>query len=128
MHGVPPPMTGNYMPSLIHAEIDESQFSYGQKQSNTIETPFESFETCVTNGDESNESENSFDSCQSNSCTSTLESESESVVESVVIVPIVVMPKPWTDVPEFVPTFKQTGTPSHTCNMSAEGVKNSRDL
>nr|GEZ27621.1 hypothetical protein [Tanacetum cinerariifolium] len=53
MHGVPPPMTGNYMPSLIHVEIDESQFSYGQKQSNTIETPSESFETCVTNGDDS---------------------------------------------------------------------------
>ncbi|GJU36745.1 putative ribonuclease H-like domain-containing protein, partial [Tanacetum coccineum] len=28
MHGVPPPMTGNYMPTPVHVEIDESQSNY----------------------------------------------------------------------------------------------------
>ncbi|GJU43646.1 retrovirus-related pol polyprotein from transposon TNT 1-94 [Tanacetum coccineum] len=31
MHAVPPPMTGNYMPSGPDVEIDESQYSYGPK-------------------------------------------------------------------------------------------------
>ncbi|GJT24829.1 ribonuclease H-like domain-containing protein [Tanacetum coccineum] len=33
MHVVPPPMTGNYMPSGPDVEIDYSQFTYGPKQS-----------------------------------------------------------------------------------------------
>ncbi|GKB05652.1 ribonuclease H-like domain-containing protein [Tanacetum coccineum] len=32
MHAVPPPMTGNYMPSGPDIEIDDSQFTYGPKQ------------------------------------------------------------------------------------------------
>ncbi|GJT84177.1 hypothetical protein Tco_1058519 [Tanacetum coccineum] len=101
MHGVPPPMTGNYMPSPIHVEIDESQFSYGQKQTNTSETSSEIFETCESNGDESNESENNnFDSCESHSSASTLESESETVVEYVALEPKVAsVSKAWTDAP-----------------------------
>ncbi|GKA14770.1 hypothetical protein Tco_0694416 [Tanacetum coccineum] len=35
MHVVPPPMTGNYMPSGPEIEIDYSQFTYGPKQSPT---------------------------------------------------------------------------------------------
>nr|GFA12432.1 hypothetical protein [Tanacetum cinerariifolium] len=32
MHSVPPPMTGNYMPSGADVEIDYSKFTYGPKQ------------------------------------------------------------------------------------------------
>nr|GEX65780.1 ribonuclease H-like domain-containing protein [Tanacetum cinerariifolium] len=32
MHAVPPPMTGNYMPSRPDVEIDYSKFTYGPKQ------------------------------------------------------------------------------------------------
>nr|GEW17465.1 hypothetical protein [Tanacetum cinerariifolium] len=32
MHVVPPPMTGNYMPSGLHVEMDYSKFTYGLKQ------------------------------------------------------------------------------------------------
>ncbi|GKF85317.1 hypothetical protein Tco_0250215, partial [Tanacetum coccineum] len=92
MHGVPPPMTGNYMPTPVHVEIDESQFSYGRKQTNIGETSSENVETC-----ESNESENNnFDSCESNFSVSTFESASETVVESK---PNVVMSKVWTYAP-----------------------------
>ncbi|GJQ94769.1 putative ribonuclease H-like domain-containing protein [Tanacetum coccineum] len=38
MHAVPPPMTGNYMPSGLDVEIDYSQFTYGPKQSLTYES------------------------------------------------------------------------------------------
>ncbi|GKA38311.1 hypothetical protein Tco_0730862 [Tanacetum coccineum] len=37
MHVVPPPMTGNYMPSGPDREVDDSMFTYGPKQSKTIE-------------------------------------------------------------------------------------------
>ncbi|GJW04330.1 hypothetical protein Tco_1563186 [Tanacetum coccineum] len=45
MHGVPPPMTGNYRTTPVHVEIDESQFSYAQKQTNISETSFENVES-----------------------------------------------------------------------------------
>ncbi|GJS93056.1 ribonuclease H-like domain-containing protein [Tanacetum coccineum] len=38
MHAVPPPMTGNYMPSGPNREIDDSMFTYGPKQSKTSES------------------------------------------------------------------------------------------
>ncbi|GJU29648.1 putative ribonuclease H-like domain-containing protein [Tanacetum coccineum] len=37
MHAVPPPMTGNYMPSGPDIEIDYSQFTYGPKHKETPE-------------------------------------------------------------------------------------------
>ncbi|GJR99431.1 putative ribonuclease H-like domain-containing protein [Tanacetum coccineum] len=48
MHAVPPPMTGNYMPSGPDVEIDYSQFTYGPKQSQTSEseTQTSDFDTC----------------------------------------------------------------------------------
>ncbi|GJR14393.1 putative ribonuclease H-like domain-containing protein [Tanacetum coccineum] len=136
MHGVPPPMTGNYMPTPVHVEIDESQFSYGQKQTNISETSSENVETCESNGDESNESENNnFDSSESNFSVSTLESESETIVESE---PNVVMPKVWTDAPiieevdsnnEYVVTpGKANKKPSHTDNKYAKFINTPRDL
>ncbi|GJU91649.1 hypothetical protein Tco_1304072 [Tanacetum coccineum] len=36
MHVVPPPMTGNYMPSGPDVEIDYSQFTYGPKQADKL--------------------------------------------------------------------------------------------
>ncbi|GJX50134.1 putative ribonuclease H-like domain-containing protein [Tanacetum coccineum] len=136
MHGVPPPMTGNYMPTPVHVEIDESQFSYGQKQTNISETSSENVETCESNGDESNESENNnFDSCESNFSVSTLESASETVVESE---PNVVMSKVWTDAPiieevdsdnEYVVTpGKANEKPSHADNKSAKFINTPRDM
>ncbi|GJV64213.1 putative ribonuclease H-like domain-containing protein [Tanacetum coccineum] len=55
MHAVPPPMTGNYMPSGPDIEIDYSQFTYGPKQSQTSEseTQTSDFDTC---SDETHES------------------------------------------------------------------------
>ncbi|GJQ93753.1 ribonuclease H-like domain-containing protein [Tanacetum coccineum] len=37
MHVVPPPMTGNYMPSGPNIEVDYSQFTYGPKQTQPSE-------------------------------------------------------------------------------------------
>ncbi|GJR65499.1 hypothetical protein Tco_0011564 [Tanacetum coccineum] len=50
MHVVPPPMTGNYMPSGPDIEIDYSQFTYGPKQSQTSES-----ETQTSNFDNVNQ-------------------------------------------------------------------------
>ncbi|GJV35656.1 hypothetical protein Tco_1408133 [Tanacetum coccineum] len=51
MHAVPPPMTGNYMPSRPDIEIDYSQFTYGPKQSQPSEsdTQISDFDTCESN-------------------------------------------------------------------------------
>ncbi|GJR50117.1 putative ribonuclease H-like domain-containing protein [Tanacetum coccineum] len=81
MHAVPPPMTGNYMPSGPDREVDDSMFTYGPKQSKTSES-----DTQTSN----------FDSCESNSSVETL----ESVPEPVVVEPKVVsQPKVWSDAP-----------------------------
>ncbi|GKE91623.1 hypothetical protein Tco_1572718, partial [Tanacetum coccineum] len=91
---------------------------------------------CESNGDESNESENNnFDSCESNFSVSTLESASETVVESE---PNVVMSKVWTDAPiieevdsdnEYVVTpGKANEKPSHADNNSAKFINTPRDM
>ncbi|GJW65010.1 putative ribonuclease H-like domain-containing protein, partial [Tanacetum coccineum] len=81
MHAVPPPMTGNYMPSGPDREVDDSMFTYGPKQSKTSES-----DTQTSN----------YDSCESNSSAETL----ESVPEPVVVEPKVVsQPKVWSDAP-----------------------------
>ncbi|GJS38134.1 ribonuclease H-like domain-containing protein [Tanacetum coccineum] len=81
MHAVPPPMTGNYMPSGPDREVDDSMFTYGPKQSKTSES-----KTQTSN----------FDSYVSNSSVETL----ESVPEPVVVEPKVVsQPKVWPDAP-----------------------------
>ncbi|GKA05877.1 putative ribonuclease H-like domain-containing protein [Tanacetum coccineum] len=48
---VPPPMTGNYMPSGPDIEIDYSQFTYGPKQTqpSKSETQTSKFDTCESN-------------------------------------------------------------------------------
>ncbi|GJS83979.1 hypothetical protein Tco_0750520, partial [Tanacetum coccineum] len=51
MHAVPPPMTGNYMPTGPEIEIDYSQFTYGPKQTQPSESESQSSEcdTCESN-------------------------------------------------------------------------------
>ncbi|GJS77420.1 ribonuclease H-like domain-containing protein [Tanacetum coccineum] len=59
MHVVPPPMTGIYIPSRPDVEIDESQYTYGQKQSKSSESDAETsnFASCKSNSSvETNES------------------------------------------------------------------------
>ncbi|GKB47512.1 ribonuclease H-like domain-containing protein, partial [Tanacetum coccineum] len=81
MHAVPPPMTGNYMPSGPDVEVDDSKFTYGPKQTQTNETESQSSE---------------FDTCESN----IREKPSELVSEPVVNVSnIKSQPKVWSDAP-----------------------------
>ncbi|GJY96861.1 hypothetical protein Tco_0513771 [Tanacetum coccineum] len=128
MHAVPPPMTGIYMPLGPDKEIDESQFTYGPKQSKTSESDTQTSD---------------FDSCESNSSVETL----ESVPEPIVIKPKVVSkPKVWSDAPiieeyesdsddeyviktskeqekpsfAFVNTFKHVKTPRETVKEQTE--------
>ncbi|GJV35822.1 putative ribonuclease H-like domain-containing protein [Tanacetum coccineum] len=51
MHVVPPPMTGNYMPSGPDVEVDDSKFTYGPKQTqpNESETQSSEIDTCESN-------------------------------------------------------------------------------
>ncbi|GJR48423.1 putative ribonuclease H-like domain-containing protein [Tanacetum coccineum] len=81
MHAVPPPMTGNYMPPKSDFGIDESNFTYGLKQSKTSESDAKTSD---------------FNSCETNSSVETL----EFVPEPVVVEPKVVsQPKVWSDAP-----------------------------
>ncbi|GJU37257.1 putative ribonuclease H-like domain-containing protein [Tanacetum coccineum] len=81
MHVVPPLMTGNYMPPKSDFIIDESNFTYGLKQSKTSESDAKT---------------SNFDSCETNSNVETL----EYVPELVVVEPKVVsQPKVWSDAP-----------------------------
>ncbi|GJR67569.1 hypothetical protein Tco_0013634 [Tanacetum coccineum] len=81
MHAVPPPMTGNYMPSRPDIEVDYSQFTYGLKQTQPSES-------------ESQTSE--FDTCDSNISTEPSELLSEPVVNESNIES---QPKVWFDAP-----------------------------
>ncbi|GJX98611.1 putative ribonuclease H-like domain-containing protein [Tanacetum coccineum] len=81
MHTVPPPMIGIYIPSGPDKEIDESQFIYGPKQSQSSESATQT---------------SNFDSCESNSSVETLESMPESVVNEPNEVS---QPKVWSDAP-----------------------------
>ncbi|GKD53151.1 ribonuclease H-like domain-containing protein [Tanacetum coccineum] len=81
MHAVPPPMTGIYIPSGPDKEIDESQFTYGPKQSKPSESDARSSD---------------FNSCESNSSEET----NESIPKPVANEPKAVSdPKVWSDAP-----------------------------
>ncbi|GJR94248.1 hypothetical protein Tco_0266422 [Tanacetum coccineum] len=103
MHAVPPPMTGNYMPSGPDREVDDSMFTYGPKQSKTSES-----DTQTSN----------YDSYESNSSTETL----ESVPEPVVVEPCysddeyVIQPSKEQERPSFafIDTVKHVKTPRET--------------
>ncbi|GJY29154.1 ribonuclease H-like domain-containing protein [Tanacetum coccineum] len=81
MHFVPPPMTGNYMPSGPDIEIDYSQFTYGPKQSQPSES-----ETQTSD----------FDTCESDCSVETHESLPEPTVNEPKVVS---QPKVWSDAP-----------------------------
>ncbi|GKB09944.1 putative ribonuclease H-like domain-containing protein, partial [Tanacetum coccineum] len=121
MHAVTPPMIGNYMPSKSDFGIDESQFTYGPKQSKTSESDAKTSDS---------------DSCESNSSVETL----ESVPEPVVIEPKVVsQPKVWSDAPiieeyesdsddEYViKSSKEQETPSFAFVNTVKHVKTPRE-
>ncbi|GJX28615.1 putative RNA-directed DNA polymerase [Tanacetum coccineum] len=81
MHAVPPPMTGNYMPPKSDFGIDESQFTYGLKQTKTSEFDYKTSD---------------FDSCESNTSVETLESVPKPVVNKPKVVS---EPRIWSDTP-----------------------------
>ncbi|GJS52883.1 ribonuclease H-like domain-containing protein [Tanacetum coccineum] len=81
MHAVPPPMTGIYIPSGPDVEIDESQFTYGLKQSKPSESDARSSD---------------FNPCESNTSEETLTSMPELVVNEPKVVS---QPKVWSDAP-----------------------------
>ncbi|GJQ89227.1 putative ribonuclease H-like domain-containing protein [Tanacetum coccineum] len=81
MHAVPPPMTGNYMPSGPEIEVDYSQFTYGPKQTQPSESESQSSES---------------DTCESNISTEPSELVSEPVVNES---NIECQPKVWSDAP-----------------------------
>ncbi|GJV74502.1 hypothetical protein Tco_1506086 [Tanacetum coccineum] len=88
MHVVPPPMTGNYMPSGPDIEIDYSKFTYGPKQSETSES------------NESNSLTSEYTTCDSDSSNSTPKVVSEPMPKPAVIEhKVVSQPKVWTDDP-----------------------------
>ncbi|GKD68193.1 hypothetical protein Tco_1322283, partial [Tanacetum coccineum] len=81
MRAVPPPITGIYMPPKSNFGIDESNFTYGAKQSKTSESDAKT---------------NDFAYCESNSSEETL----DSVPKPVENAPNVVSePKVWSDAP-----------------------------
>ncbi|GJT58275.1 hypothetical protein Tco_0993329 [Tanacetum coccineum] len=81
MHAVPPPMTGIYMPSKSDFGIDESQFTYGPKQSKTSESAVKTSDSA---------------SCESNSSVETPESVPKPAVNEPKAVN---KPKVWSDAP-----------------------------
>nr|GEU98356.1 ribonuclease H-like domain-containing protein [Tanacetum cinerariifolium] len=81
MHVVPPPMTGNYMPSEPDVEIDYFKFTYGPKH---------------TSADESDYKPSEYASCESDSSVETSISMFEPVENAS---KLVCEPKVWTDAP-----------------------------
>nr|GEV32107.1 ribonuclease H-like domain-containing protein [Tanacetum cinerariifolium] len=87
MHTVPPPMTGNYMPSGPDVEIDYSKFTYGPKQTSADESDSKPVEYASSDTDSSIEPSTSVPEPVVNE--SKVVSEPKAVCE----------PKVWTDAP-----------------------------
>ncbi|GJU70973.1 putative ribonuclease H-like domain-containing protein [Tanacetum coccineum] len=81
MQAVPPPMTGNYLPSGPDIEIDDSQYTYGPRKSQPSESESQTTE---------------LDTCVSNTSTESSELVSEPVINESYIE---VQPKVWSDAP-----------------------------
>ncbi|GJS36511.1 putative ribonuclease H-like domain-containing protein [Tanacetum coccineum] len=81
MHAVPPPMTGNYLPSGPDIEIDDSQYTYGPEKTQPSEPESQT---------------NELDTCDSNISTEPSELVFEPVVNES---NIEVQPKVWSDAP-----------------------------
>nr|GEV04128.1 ribonuclease H-like domain-containing protein [Tanacetum cinerariifolium] len=97
MHAVPPPMTGNYMPSGPDVEIDYSKFMYGPKQ---------------TSVDESDSKPSKYASCESDSSVETTNFMPAPVENAP---KVVCKLKVWTDAPIIEEeNVKETCTPNHS--------------
>ncbi|GKA99143.1 hypothetical protein Tco_0827080, partial [Tanacetum coccineum] len=108
MHVIPPPMTGNYMPSRPDVEIDKSQYSYGPKTTQSSETATRTSE---------------FDSCKSNLNEDTPDSMPLPVASEQ---PVVSTPKVWTDAPiieEYESDDECQITPSSDQDSPRENIK-----
>ncbi|GJQ99912.1 putative ribonuclease H-like domain-containing protein [Tanacetum coccineum] len=81
MQAVPPPMTGNYLPSGPDIEIDDSKYTYGPEK---------------TQPNEPDSQTNEVDACDSNISTETSELVFEPVVNES---HVEVQPKVWSDAP-----------------------------
>ncbi|GJZ21850.1 putative ribonuclease H-like domain-containing protein [Tanacetum coccineum] len=81
MQAVPPPMTGNFLPSGPDIEIDDSQYTYGPRKSQPSEPESQTTE---------------IDTCDSNISTEPSELVSEPVVNES---QIEVQPRVWSDAP-----------------------------
>ncbi|GJR83118.1 ribonuclease H-like domain-containing protein [Tanacetum coccineum] len=106
MHTVPPPMIGIYMPPRPDNEIDESQFTYGIKQSKISES-------------DSNAKTSNFDSCESNSSVETLEFVPEPIVNEPKVVSKY---KVWSDAP-IIEEYEETVKEQNTCNKNPKADK-----
>ncbi|GJU59054.1 putative ribonuclease H-like domain-containing protein [Tanacetum coccineum] len=111
MHGVPPPMIGNYMPSGPDIEIDYSQFTYGPKQ---------------TQSSESETQTSKIDTCESNISTEPPELLFEPVVNES---NVECQPKVWSDAPiieEYESDSKDEDCDFHEKRMAKQAVLNNR--
>ncbi|GJV96498.1 ribonuclease H-like domain-containing protein [Tanacetum coccineum] len=117
----PPPMTKNYMPPKSDFGIDESQFTYGSKQSKTSESDAKTSD---------------IDYCESNSSVETLEFVPKPVV---IETKVVSQPKVWSDAPiieEYesdtddqyvIKSLKEQETPSFAFVNTVKHVKTPRE-
>ncbi|GJW14457.1 hypothetical protein Tco_0018590 [Tanacetum coccineum] len=89
MQAVPPPMTGNYLPSGPDIEIDDSKYTYGPEK---------------TQPNEPDSQTNEVDTCDSNISTETSELVFEPVVNES---HVEVQPKVWSDAPIYQKSIDQ---------------------
>ncbi|GJT75401.1 ribonuclease H-like domain-containing protein [Tanacetum coccineum] len=96
MQAVPPPMTGNYLPSGPDVEIDDSQYTYGLQKTQTSESESQTTE---------------LDTCDSNISTEPSELVSEPVVNES---NVEVQPKVWSDAP-IIEEYESDSDDEHVC-------------
>ncbi|GJT64060.1 hypothetical protein Tco_1015540 [Tanacetum coccineum] len=99
MHAVPPSLTGINMPSKSDFGIDESQFTYGPKQSKTSESAIKTSDSA---------------SCESNSSVETPEFVPKPAVNEPKAVS---KPKVWSDAP-IIEEYEETVKEQNTCSPS----------
>ncbi|GJS55016.1 putative ribonuclease H-like domain-containing protein [Tanacetum coccineum] len=104
MHAVPPPMTGIYMPPKSDFGIDESNFTYGPKQSKTSESTANTSDSV---------------SCESNSSVETLEFMPKPAVNKPKAIS---KPKVWSDAP-IIEEYEETVKEQNTCSPSPKADK-----
>ncbi|GJT61364.1 putative ribonuclease H-like domain-containing protein [Tanacetum coccineum] len=106
MHAVPPLMTGIYMPPKSDFGIDESNFTYGPKQSKTSESAANTSDSV---------------SCESNSSVETLESVPKPAVNEPKAVS---KPKVWSDAP-IIKEYESDSDDKYVIKPSKEQGKSS---